>query len=63
MGGPCSYPAGNKAKWEELNEVVCDKHFHCNMELFDKKGNPVTHDYITYREWLARRNRLRTGKS
>lgn len=63
MAGPCSLPAGDKARWNELNEIVCDKHFNCNMELFDKKGNPIVHDYITYREWLSRRNRLRTGKS
>ena len=63
MAGPCSLPSGDKNRWEELNEIVCNKHFHCNMEAFDKNGNPVPHEYITYRTWLAMRNRLRTGKS
>lgn len=63
MAGPCSQPAGDKSRWNELNDIVCDKHFHCTMEIVDKKGNIVEHDYITYRMWLARRNRLRTGKT
>jgi len=63
MPGPCSTPGGDKRRHAELNEIVCDIHFNCGMEQFDKKGNPVAHDYITYRVWLARRNRLRTGKS
>ncbi len=63
MAGPVSLPEGNKARWNELNEIVCDKHYHCNMAVEDKDGNPVTHDYVTYRVWLMRRNRLRTGKS
>ena len=46
-----------------MNEIVCDVHFHCNMEEFDKNDRPVKHDYITYRVWLLRRNRLRTGKT
>lgn len=57
MSGPCSMPAGNKSRWEEMNEIVCDIHFNCDMSE-DKK-----HDYITYRVWLLRRNKLRTGKS
>jgi hypothetical protein len=57
MAGPCSQPAGDKARWEELNELVCDKHYKCNMSLLE------VHDFISYREWLHRRNRLRTGKT
>ena len=57
MAGPCSYPDGDKRRWEELNEIVCDLHFQCDMDP------NKAHDYITYRVWLARRNRLRTGKS
>lgn len=57
MSGPCSLPNGPKARWEELNEIVCAIHYNCDMDA-DKK-----HEYITYRVWLARRNRLRTGKS
>lgn len=56
MPGPCSNPAGAYS-WDELNEIVCDSHFNCDMS---KKHQ---HDYITYREWLARRNKLRTGKT
>lgn len=57
MSGPCSFPNGDKRRFEELNEIVCDVHFNCDMDA-DK-----THDYITYRIWLLRRNRLRTGKT
>lgn len=63
MPGPCSQPDGDKRRWEELNEIVCSNHFHCNMEEFDKNGEPVVHEYITYRVWLLRRNRLTTGKT
>lgn len=63
MSGPVSFPAGDKARWDELNEIVCDKHYHCDMAVVDKNGSPVEHDYITYRVWLSRRNRLRTGKT
>lgn len=57
MPGPCSMPEGNKSRWEEMNEIVCDIHHRCDM-------NPDrTHDYITYRVWLARRGRLTTGKT
>lgn len=57
MAGPNSLPEGNKSRWEELNEIVCDIHFTCDMD------ESKQHDYITYRMWLAKRNRLRTGKS
>ncbi len=60
--GPCSVYS-DKARYEELNEIVCDVHFHCKMEEFDKDGKPVKHEYVTYRVWLLRRNRLRTGKT
>lgn len=62
MAGPCSMPAQDKKRWNEMNELVCDVHFHCDMAV-EKNGKPVTHDYITYRVWLLRRNRLRTGKT
>jgi hypothetical protein len=54
--GPCSI-RGDKGRFEELNEIVCDLHFTCNM---DPKRE---HDFITFREWLLRRNKLRTGKT
>lgn len=63
MSGPCSVPKQDKSYSDELNEIVCDIHFNCKMQLEDNHGNPITHDYITYREWLRRRNRLRTGKT
>lgn len=63
MPGPCSLPEGSRRKWAEMNEIVCDVHFKCDMEEYDKNGKPVRHDYITYRLWLMRRNRLRTGKT
>jgi hypothetical protein len=63
MAGPCSFPAREKREWESHNEIVCDKHYTCDMATHDKKGRPVEHDYITYREWLFRRRRLVTGKT
>lgn len=57
MPGPNSLPEGNKARWNELNEIVCDIHFKCDMDV-DKK-----HEYITLRTWLAKRGRLTTGKT
>lgn len=63
MPGPNSLPAGDKARWNELNETVCNIHHTCDMQEVDAKGKPVTHEYITYREWLSRRNRLTTGKT
>ena len=63
MSGPCSLPSGPKSAWDEMNEIVCDVHFNCNMQEVDKNGKTITHDYITLREWLFRRNRLRTGKT
>lgn len=65
MAGPCSLPEPNEFKYgyDEYWDIVCDKHFTCTMNEFDKDGNPVHHEYVTYREWLFRRNRLRTGKT
>lgn len=57
MTGPCSMPEGNKSRWEEMNEIVCNIHFNCDMDA------NKTHEYITYREWLIRRSKLRTGKT
>ena len=57
MAGPCSQPDGNKDRWNELNQIVCGIHYHCDMDP-DKK-----HNYMTYRMWLAARGRLRTGKT
>ena len=63
MSGPCSLPSGDRRRYNELNEIVCDIHFNCDMQEVNKQGDEVKHDYITYREWLARRNKLRTGKT
>ena len=57
MAGPCSMPAQDKMRWNEMNEIVCDIHFKCDMD------EEKPHEYITYRMWLMRRNRLRTGKT
>ncbi len=63
MPGPMSLPNGGRREYDELNEIVCNVHFKCEMQSFDKHGNVVKHDYVTYREWLARRGRLHTGKT
>lgn len=57
MSGPCSLPNGDKSRWEEMNEIVCDIHFRCDGDV-EKR-----HELITYRMWLAKRNKLRTGKT
>lgn len=62
MSGPCSFPDGDKSRWEELNEIVCDVHFHCWPGKGDSKQFKPC-DLITLREWLYRRNRLHTGKT
>jgi hypothetical protein len=62
MPGPCSQPDGPKSRWEELNEIVCNTHFVCwegKGEL--KQFYPC--ELLTYREWLIKRNKLRTGKT
>lgn len=63
MAGPMSLPSGDKARWNDLNDIVCNKHYTCDMRVVNDEGDVITHEYITYREWLARRNRLRTGKT
>lgn len=63
MPGPCSLPNGGKKEYADMNEIVCNIHFNCNMQIVDKNGKEVKHEYITYREWLSKRNRLRTGKT
>ena len=65
MSGPCSLPNGASSKysWDELNEIVCDVHFNCDMRVKDNHGAVVKHDFITLREWLFRRRRLTTGKT
>lgn len=63
MAGPMSLPEGSKSLYAELNEIVCNIHFSCDMRVLDKHDDEIKHDYITYREWLARRGRLRTGKT
>jgi hypothetical protein len=63
MPGPCSNPDGDRRRQAQLNEIVCNVHFTCDMADFNKKGEPIVHEYITYREWLIRRNKLRTGKT
>lgn len=56
MSGPVSLPTGPKARWEELNEIVCNIHFNCDMDP-DKK-----HEYVTYRMWLLARGRRLTAR-
>lgn len=67
MPGPCSMPNGtSKTEYEEQWFKLCDFHKDCtpdNHREYDKYGEPVPHMFITKREWLARRKRLRTGKT
>lgn len=57
MAGPCSTPDGDKRRHDELNEIVCNIHFTCDMRA-DRE-----HEFITLRSWLAQRGKLRTGKT
>lgn len=67
MPGPCSLPNGNsRAEWRGMWEMVCDYHGNCtpdNHRVLDVRGDVINHNFITRREWLAMRNKLRTGKS
>ena len=57
MPGPCSLPTGPRAAWQEMNEIVCELHYNCDMDTNKK------HEYVTLRMWLAKRGRLTTGKT
>ena len=67
MAGPCSLPNGNsRTEYDEMWFMVCNLHKDCtpdNHQMFGKNGELIHHEFITQREWLARRNRLRTGKT
>lgn len=57
MVGPCSMPSGDREEYEFLRTMRCDAHGeHC----YGGQRNCVM---VTWREWLLKRNRLRTGKS
>lgn len=60
MSGPCSVPFGDKQFSEELREPKCDRHDKCWGEKGSEK-NPCV--MISTREWLLKRNRLKTGKT
>lgn len=60
MPGPCSLPEGNKSRWEEMNEVVCNTHYVCKG-VPSKNGQPC--ELLTLREWFIQRGRLTTGKT
>lgn len=67
MAGPCSMPVGSKAEWSRLNETVCDRHmiggeFHCTPG-YPAGNKDAQHVWVTLRVWLAKRNRLSTGKT
>ena len=60
MPGPLSLPSGDKQFDCELRQSRCDIHKECWGEKGTKK-NPCV--MIPFREWLLKRNRLRTGKT
>lgn len=72
MPGPLSLPNGrSRVEYTEMWDIVCDIH-HKNDErvctpddhkMLDKYGDVIFHAWVTKREWLARRNKLRTGKT
>lgn len=61
MSGPCSLPNGSsRMEYAEQWFIVCDYHKNCTP---DDHNAELKHDFIFKREWLARRNKLRTGKT
>ena len=58
MPGPNSAPNGDTAivRGHVNEEFVCDRHANCNLDTSSCKVVPL-------REYLAKRNRLRTGKT
>ncbi len=67
MPGPNSLPNGSsRMEYAEMWVLVCDYHNNCTPDshkVFDKHGDIIFHAFITKREWLAKRNKLRTGKT
>lgn len=67
MSGPCSLPNGSsREEYSAQWELVCDFHKDCTPDshsVVDKNGREINHSFIYRREWLAKRNRLRTGKT
>ncbi len=69
MAGPCSYPAQDRAEHARHNEIICDIHtnrdFVCDPAgpKMGKDGDELEHVWVTRRLWLAKRNRLTTGKT
>lgn len=62
MSGPCSLPNGSsRMEYAEQWFLVCDNHKDCTPDMPDATYNH--HEFIFKREWLARRNKLRTGKT
>lgn len=60
--GPCSNPAGDKRQWDEHNKLVCAVHQYCYPGSRNKDYRTPC-EFVTFRVWLAQRNRLRTGKT
>lgn len=72
MPGPCSLPNGSsRMEYAEQWELVCDLHHKgenkvCTPDshkVYDKHEDVIFHAWVSKREWLARRNKLRTGKT
>lgn len=69
MAGPCSYPAQDRAEHARHNDIVCDIHtfpeWVCDpvAPKMGRDGEELKHVWVTRRVWLAKRNRLTTGKT
>jgi len=69
MAGPCSYPAQDRAEYRRHDEIICDTHTNRDFECAPhnpktgKGGEELEHVWVTRRVWLAKRNRLTTGKT
>lgn len=66
MPGPCSLPNGGRREYEEMGHIVCDLHKDCTPDSHqkeDKNGASIHHVWMTYREWMLKRGKLRTGKT
>lgn len=68
MSGPCSMPNGDKSSWAEHYTLICDIHKYCYPDRRVMGRNSggaieIAHQWVTLREWLIKRNKLRTGKT
>ena len=67
MPGPCSLPnGGSRMEYASQWDLICNVHKDCTPDshtVYTKSGDLMFHDFVNRRTWLAKRNKLRTGKT